>query len=180
MMSLTIAVHGATGTQGSPVVRHLVAAGHRVRAVARHPRALPPGVEPAPADLLDVDALTAAYTGVDAVVLQLPLAFDHTAVAQAETVLSALGKVEVPRVVFNAGGAPPDKPIGVPFVDARALVRTELSTVVASAAVLAPAATYAENLAAPWSAPLVAAGEVRYPLPAGPGSPGWPPMTWRR
>lgn len=118
------------------------------------------------ADLTDVDVMTEAYRDVDAVVLQLPLVFDDTAVRQAESVLAALGKTGVPRVVFNTSGGLPEAPVGVPFVDARALLRTELPSVVDTVAVLAPAATYAENLSAAWSAPLVAAGEVRYPLPA--------------
>lgn len=156
MRSSTIAVHGATGTQGAPVVRHLLGHGHTVRAVTRR----------AGADLTDVQAMTDAYRNVDAVVLQLPLVFDDTAVRQAEAVLAALGKAGVPRVVFNTSGGLPESPVGVPFVDARALLRTELPSVVGTVAVLAPAATYAENLSAAWSAPLVAAGEVRYPVPA--------------
>jgi uncharacterized protein YbjT (DUF2867 family) len=155
MKSSTIAVHGATGTQGRPVVRRLLDQGHTVRALTR--RAGP--------DLTDVHALIETYRDVDAVVLQLPLVFDHTAVRQAEAVLAALGKAGVPRVVFNTSGGLPDAPVGVPFVDARALLRTQLPSVVDTVAVLAPAATYAENLSAAWSAPLVAAGEVRYPLP---------------
>lgn len=156
MKSSTIAVHGATGTQGRPVVRYLLDQGHTVRAVTRR----------AGADLTDVQAMTETYRDVDAVVLQLPLVFDDTAVRQAETVLAALDKAAVPRVVFNTSGGLPETPVGVPFIDARALLRTELPSVVDTVAVLAPAATYAENLSAAWSAPLVAAGEIRYPLPA--------------
>lgn len=160
----SIAVHGATGAQGSAVVRRLIDEGHKVRAIARDPRDLPQGVA---ADLQDVEALAAAYAGVDAVVLQLPLVFEAKATAQAESVLQALTKAGVPRVVLNPGGSvPPEEPIGVPFVDARVLLWAELPNVVADVALVGPVATYAENLAAPWSAPLVAAGEVLYPLPA--------------
>lgn len=166
MNSLIVAVHGATGAQGSAAVRQLLTAGHRPRAVVRRPQGLPPGVEAAPADLLDLDALVAAYTGVDAVVLQLPLVFDDSAVAQARAVLAAVEKAAVPRVVFNTSAPMPDVMIGVPFIDARVLLSAELPNVVETAAVVAPAAIYAENLAGPWSAPLVAAGEIRYPLPA--------------
>ena len=166
MNSLTVAVHGATGSQGSAALRSLLAAGHKVRAVARRPQGLPPGVEAAPADLLDLDALVAAYTGVDAVALQLPMVFDDGAMAQVRAVLAALEKAAVPRVVFNTSAAVPEVPVGVPFIDARVLLVAELANVVETAATVGPAAMYAENLAAPWSAPLVAAGEIRYPLPA--------------
>ena len=53
----TVAVHGVTGPQGASVARALVAAGHRVRGLARtlDPAAVPDGVEPVTADLLDAD-----------------------------------------------------------------------------------------------------------------------------
>jgi uncharacterized protein YbjT (DUF2867 family) len=59
----TIAVHGATGSQGAPVAALLSAAGHRVRPLSRATGA----------DLLELASLEAAYAGADAVVLQLPL-----------------------------------------------------------------------------------------------------------
>lgn len=166
MTNALIAVHGATGTQGAPVVRHLVAAGYSVRAIARRPAGHSAGVEPAAADLLDTEALARAYAGVHAVVAQLPLIVDQTAIEQAESVLSALEKAGVERVVFNIGGPVSEHPIGVPFVDARVLLHTRLPDVVATASTVGPVATYQENLAAPWSASLVAQGEVVYPLPA--------------
>lgn len=166
MTTRLIAVHGATGAQGAPVVRHLLSSGHRVRAIARNPRGLPVGAEPITADLRDTEALAAAYTDVHAVVVQLPLVFDATATAQAESVLAAVEKAGVARVVFNPGGPVPDRPVDAPFVDARVLLRSRLSEVVATVSLVAPAAVYYDNLVGPWSAPLVAAGTVPYPLPA--------------
>jgi hypothetical protein len=86
---------------------------------------------------------------VDAVVLQLPLVFDDTAVTQARTVLAALEKAAVRRVVFNQSAGVPEVPIGVPYVDARVLIAAELQNAVETVAVVVPAATYAENLTAP-------------------------------
>lgn len=115
----------------------------------------------------DGEALAAVYAGADAVVLQLPLLFEAEAKAQAEAILHAVGKAGVQKIVMNTGGpVPPKEPIGVPFVDARVLLWAELPNVAKDVALVGPARTYAENLAAPWSAPLVAEGEVRYPLPA--------------
>lgn len=168
-MSDNIAVvHGATGTQGTAIVRRLRAAGHQVRAVARHPRPSgDPGVAPFAADLLDLDALAAAYTGAAAVIVQLPLDFAADGVRRADAVLAALAKSGVPRAVFNTGGGiPPAEPIGVPFVDARVRLAAGLPGAVPLASVVGPASTYLENLAADWSRPLVHEhGELRYPLP---------------
>ncbi|GIF37168.1 NmrA family NAD(P)-binding protein [Actinoplanes xinjiangensis] len=169
MTETTVVLHGATGTQGRAILRGLLTAGHHVRAVARRPQPVTdPAVQPVAADLLDVDALTAAYSGAAAVVVQLPINFDDDAVRQAETVLTALAKAGVPRAVFNtAGGLPPAEPIGVPFVDARARLAAALPGVVEHASVVGPAGPYLENLVAPWSGPLIRdRGELRYPIPA--------------
>ncbi|MGN9907618.1 SDR family oxidoreductase [Phytohabitans sp. LJ34] len=168
MSETTIVVHGATGTQGRAIVRALRAAGHRIRAVARHPRAsTDPAIEPAAADLLDLDALVAAYADADAVIVQLPLHFAADALRQADVVLTALSKAGVARAVFNTGGVLPADPVGVPFVDARLRLAARLPDAVPVASVVAPASTYLENLVAPWSRILVHRdGELRYPLPA--------------
>ncbi|MEV0340228.1 NAD(P)H-binding protein [Nocardia sp. NPDC050713] len=166
MNTSTVTVHGSTGTQGAAIVRGLLAAGHRVRGVVRtSPGVLPPDAEPVQADLLEPDSLAAAYTGAEAVIVQLPLVFTDLAVRQAEAVLAGLRKAGVERVVFNTGTVLPPAPIGVPFVDARVLLSAELTRGVEAATVVAPARQYMENLVAPWSAPLVRAGELAYPLP---------------
>lgn len=170
MTPTTVVLHGATGTQGRAILRELLAAGHHVRAVARrHRAATDPAVQSVPADLLDLDALTAAYTGAHAVVVQLPLNFTADAVRQADTVLTALTKAGVSRAVFNTGGGlPPAAPIGVPFVDARVRLAAGLAAAVPHASVVGPAGPYLENLVAPWSRSLIRDhGELRYPLPAG-------------
>ncbi|MCX4090909.1 SDR family oxidoreductase [Nocardia sp. alder85J] len=67
---MTIAVTGATGTVGRLVVRRLLAAGRRVRAVTRNPAAeFPPDVEVVIADLDRPESLTPALTGADALFL---------------------------------------------------------------------------------------------------------------
>lgn len=171
---LTVVVHGATGTQGQPVVRRLLADQHHVRAVSRHPdAALPAGVEGIAADLMDVASLVAAYRGADAVVVQLPLVFaPDRSVPQAESVLAALAEADVPRAVFNTGGPILPGPVGVPYLDARAILGSKLPDVVGLSTVVGPAGGYMENLSAAWSAPRVAAGQLVYPLPEA------VPMPW--
>ncbi len=167
---LTVVVHGATGAQGAPVARNLVAAGHRVRSAVRNPSAggLPAGVEPVAADLLDTESLLQVYIGADAVLVQLPLEYSHDrAVPQAEAILAALAKAGVPRVVFNHNGGAAPEWVGLPFVDARMLLAQELANAVRTAVTVGPAGPYMENLSTPWLAARIHQhGQVAYPLPA--------------
>ncbi|GAA3141968.1 NmrA family NAD(P)-binding protein [Planomonospora alba] len=155
MTQLIVAVHGATGTQGTRIARRLRAAGHHVRPLSS-----------ASADLTDTAALLRAYDGADAVVVHLPQVFDPLAVAQAESVLAALGKAGVPRAVFNPGMPLPPGPVGAPFVDARVLLGDRLPERVEHSWVIGPAGPYLENLLQPWSVRRVLRhGELAYPLP---------------
>lgn len=154
-MTFTVAVHGATGTQGSHVAARLRAAGHRVRPLN------------STVDIADPAALVEAYTGVDAVVAALPQVFATVALDHAGALLDALGRARVPRVVFNPGMPLPAGEVGAPFVDARVRVAEGLADRVPLAAVLGPAGPYLENLRQPWSVRRVAERqEIAYPLPA--------------
>jgi len=158
---MIVVVHGATGAQGVPVVDRLLAAGHTVRAVTRgrrssRPDRLPPGVhslnvEAVNADLTDVDDLVKAYDGADAAVLVLPGgAAPDQAVAQADTILTALTRARVPRAVFNASGAIWTRPPGVAFLDARTHLASGLPNAVQHATLIGPATAYMENFSEPW------------------------------
>jgi uncharacterized protein YbjT (DUF2867 family) len=153
MMMKTIAVHGATGSQGAPVAAHLTAAGHQVRPLTRA----------SGADLLDRASLEAAYAGADAVVLQLPLVYDERALQMGENAARAAEAAGVAQLVINTGGVMPPVPIGVPFIDAR---HRAAAADVPRVTVLQPATTYLENLSAPWAAERIARdGVVEYPVP---------------
>ncbi len=159
MTPKTIAVHGATGSQGAPVAALLTTQGHAVRPVSRA----------SGADLLDRGSLEAAYTGADVVVLQLPLIYDDRAVQMAENAARAAEAARVTHLVINASTTLPPEPIGVPFLDARHLAAAaDLPRVT----VLQPT-TYLENLRGPWSAGrVVTDGVVEYPAAAD------TPMYW--
>ncbi|HEY1495158.1 MAG TPA: NAD(P)H-binding protein [Candidatus Solibacter sp.] len=66
-----VLVIGATGNVGRQVASQLVAAGARVRALARNPETaeLPPRVEVVPGDLTRPESLDACLAGIDAVFL---------------------------------------------------------------------------------------------------------------
>jgi uncharacterized protein YbjT (DUF2867 family) len=154
MNTKTIAVHGATGSQGAPVHNLLDAAGHTVRPVSRSTGA----------DLLDRPSLEAAYAGADAVVLQLPLVYGERALQMADNAARAAEAAGVGQLVINASCVLPPEPIGVPYLDARlhaAAARVPRVTL------LEPATTYLENLSAPWSAErILRDGAIAYPVPA--------------
>ncbi len=148
----TIAVHGATGLQGAPVAAQLARSGHAVRPLSRATGA----------DLTDRASLVAAYTGSDAVVLQLPLVYDERALALAENAARAAEAAGVDHLVINASCMLPPVQIGVPYLDAR---HVAACADVARVTVLQPT-IYMDNLSAPWSAPrIVEEGVVAYPLP---------------
>ena len=153
MPTMTIAVHGATGSQGEPVAAHLAAAGHDVRPVTRATGA----------DLLDRASLEAAYAGADAVVLQLPLVYDGRALTMGHNAARAAEAAGVQHLVLNTGGPFGHEPVGVPYIDARHRAAT---ADIPRVTLLQPT-TYLENLSAPWSASrIVDEGVVAYPRPA--------------
>jgi uncharacterized protein YbjT (DUF2867 family) len=153
MTAKTIAVHGATGSQGAPVVTALDAAGHSVRPLSRATGA----------DLFDRGSLEAAYRGADAVVLQLPLVYDERALVLAENAARAAEAAGVEHLLVNAGCILPPAEIGVPFLDARHRAAT---ADVPRVTVLQPT-NYMENLNGPWNADgVVRDGVIAYPVPA--------------
>ncbi|PZP59463.1 MAG: NmrA family transcriptional regulator [Pseudoxanthomonas spadix] len=74
------AITGITGKVGGALARHLLAAGERVRAVARNPASAQvwsaQGCEVAMAEMHDADALTAAFAGAEGVFVLPPPVYD--------------------------------------------------------------------------------------------------------
>ncbi|MFS2108125.1 SDR family oxidoreductase [Sphingomonas sp. Sphisp140] len=97
---MTILVIGATGRVGRHVVDQLVQRGARVRVLTRDPAkaAFPQGVEIAQGDLLDIDALRRAFTGVRSFFLLNAVAGDEF--TQALIALNVARESGVDRVVY--------------------------------------------------------------------------------
>jgi uncharacterized protein YbjT (DUF2867 family) len=97
---MTILVTGATGTIGKHVVEQLVQRGARVRALVRDPAKahFPAGVEVVQGDLLDPDALRAAFKGVSALFLLNAVTPDEF--TQALIALNVAKEAGVDRVVY--------------------------------------------------------------------------------
>lgn len=97
---MTILVTGATGTVGRQVVEHLVKRGADVRALVRDPSKanLPAGVEVVQGDLLDVDALRGAFSGVSTLfLLNAVVADEYT---QALIALNVARQAGIERFVY--------------------------------------------------------------------------------
>jgi uncharacterized protein YbjT (DUF2867 family) len=97
---MTILVTGATGTIGKHVVEQLARRGTRVRALVRDPAKadFPSGVEVVQGDLLDADALRAAFKGVSALFLLNAVTPDEF--TQALIALNVAREAGVDRVVY--------------------------------------------------------------------------------
>jgi NAD(P)H dehydrogenase (quinone) len=103
------AITGITGNIGGEIARTLLAAHLPVRAIVRNPAKAQSwadlGCEIAQADLFDVPALTAAFTGAEAVFILIPPVFDPSADfaearAAAAALKSALTAARPSRVVY--------------------------------------------------------------------------------
>lgn len=97
---MTILVTGASGNIGGHVVDQLIKRGAKVRALVRDPRKtnFPAGVEIAQGDLLDVDALRAAFKGVSTLFLLNAVVPDEF--TQALIALNLAREAGIERVVY--------------------------------------------------------------------------------
>ena len=97
---MTILVTGATGNVGRNVVEQLVNRGADVRALVRDPSkaSFPAGVEVVKGDLLDVDSLRSAFTGVSTLFLLNGVVADEY--TQALIALNVAREAGIERIVY--------------------------------------------------------------------------------
>ncbi|MBB6408867.1 SDR family oxidoreductase [Mesorhizobium sangaii] len=97
---MTILVTGATGNVGRNVVEQLVNRGADVRVLVRDPSKanFPAGVEVAQGDLLDVDALRSAFSGVSTLFLLNGVVADEY--TQALVALAVARELGIERIVY--------------------------------------------------------------------------------
>ncbi|MEM7441797.1 MAG: NmrA family NAD(P)-binding protein [Pseudomonadota bacterium] len=165
--SKTVAVFGATGAQGSPVVEAALAAGNKVRAVARNAAKIGEmhtGVEAFAADLNDKDAIAEALNGVDAAFLHLPMPTGPDDIQNwMGAFLAAAHEVALPLLVYTTAGPAGERFPSSMVVDGgtqgvNALLNCGIPTIVLQPAV------YLEYLLPPIFAPeLRSEGKLDYP-----------------
>lgn len=166
MTPSTVLVHGATGTQGGPVARRLLASGVHVRALTRDASGAADlaaaGAEVVLGDQRDLDSLVRAGRGADAAFVMgaasVPAA-DYE--RQVRNGLQAARDAGIAHVVLATSGMVPDE-ASTPSLDAK-------RAVVAAAAEFTPGAVvltttiYLENLMLVVEA--LRGGVLPYPIP---------------
>ena len=153
-----ILTYGSTGSQGEPVARKLLEAGHQVRAVVRHPERAAAlqakGAEIVQGDLGDFESLKRASAGVNAIFLMFPFSAQGNPFELLGNALEAAKSAGVKFLVFNASGQAPAKPTGIPMLDFRIQLEEFIANGGISNVILQPGA-YMENFLGPWCLPAV-------------------------
>lgn len=162
-----VLTYGASGSQGEPVARKLLEAGHAVRAVVRHPeraaalQAL--GAEVVKGDLADIESLKAASVGVDAVFLMMPFSAGGNPFELMGNALSAAKEGGAKLVVFNTGSHPAPETTGIPMLDFRIQLEDFIAASGIPTIILRPG-VYMENFLGPWCLPSIQGrNAVAYP-----------------
>jgi NAD(P)H dehydrogenase (quinone) len=161
-------VLGASGAQGSAIVRELLARGHRVTGLVRSSTSeVASDAKRVFADLGDADSLAAAFDGITHLTVTLPLVYDQATVdGYARNIATAAAAAGVQRIVFNANTRTPSGASGVAAFDTRASAEKILRASSVPVVLVQPA-VYLENLLAPASvAGMKQYGQLHYPLPA--------------
>lgn len=163
---MTFIIHGATGAQGGPLIKRLLATGKPALAAVRNAAAAN-GMPTVAVDNASVDSLVAAYRGADGVFFHLPLAAEAERVQYARNFAQAIALARPARVVISTSGNvvdAPGSPTQVPDDSAVAVLLREVARTGVSYAVVAPR-LYLENLLLPIQFDAVKSeGMLRYPL----------------
>jgi uncharacterized protein YbjT (DUF2867 family) len=159
---MTILVTGATGTIGRNVVEQLVRRGVAVRALVRDPAKadFPKGVDVVKGDLLDVDALRSAFSGVSTLFLLNAVVPDEF--TQALLALNVAREAGVERLVYLSV-IHSDVYVNVPHFAGKFGVERMIAQMGFSATILRPAYFMSNDL----TVKNVVTGYGVYPMPIG-------------
>lgn len=159
---MTILVTGATGLVGRNVVEQLVARGADVRVLVRDPAKaeFPAGVTVAQGDLLDVDSLRSAFSGVSTLFLLNAVVPDEF--TQALIALNLAREAGIERIVYLSV-IHSDLYVNVPHFAAKLAVERMIEQMGLNATILRPAYFMNNDL----TIKDVVTGHGVYPMPIG-------------
>lgn len=169
-----VTVAGATGAQGGALARHLLARGHRVRALVRDPQSPAAaslqavGAELAVGDFDDPGSLIRAARGADALfAMATPFVPGGTEaeVRHGRNLVDAAVTAGVAHVVYSSV-ASADRGTGVPHFESKYAVERHLADSAAAWTVIAPT-EFLDMVLAPWSLPALRDGVLGVPVPGG-------------
>ena len=160
---MTILVTGATGTVGSQVVEQLVKRGADVRALVRDPAKakFPTDVAVVQGDLLDVDSLRSAYSGISTLFLLNAVVPDEF--TQALVAINLAREAGIERFVYLSV-IHSDLYVNVPHFAGKFGVERMIEQLGLNATILRPAYFIGNDLAIKD----VVVGHGVYPMPIGP------------
>ena len=167
----TVFVTGATGAQGGAVARHLLKAGHTVRALTRNPDSpkaaalTSAGAEVVKGSFSEPASITAAAKGTDAT-FAMGTPYEGGPAQEMEegrVLLDALLASGTGHVVYNSVGGS-DKDTGVPHFDSKWEVEKHLQGLDVPSTVIGPV-WFMENLLGPWFLPGVKSGTLALAMP---------------
>lgn len=165
---MKVAVLGAPADQGIPLVRALIAAGHRVTAAVRRADAMAatpfPDIATRHADLADPATLAAAFAGHDALAFHLPFEFDRArAAGYGQAIADAARTAGIGRIVFNTACFVAPHDLDLSAHDGRRDIEAALLTSGATCRFVEPV-VFMDNIVRIWSKPsIIQRGIFAYP-----------------
>ncbi|WP_075344296.1 SDR family oxidoreductase [Tenacibaculum agarivorans] len=168
---MKIFVSGATGAQGGNIAKAMISKGHNVTTISRSEKMLNK-IEIFKGDLNDVESIEAALKGTDAAVFTLPLVFDEKeAKNYVANFIKAAEKQNIDLVVYNTNFDLPESNNGFDSLDLKRELKEQFDNAELNVITLMPD-VYLDNLAAPWSIPVILNNNiVPYPVASGSKTP---------
>lgn len=161
---------GATGFQGSAIAKQMVSKGHTVRTLVSDTGAVNPlgGIQSISGELGNKASIIKALKNVDAAVYTFPLIFDmDKAKSFTQNFIDAAEVQNVPFVIFNSSFDVPRNKTNFLGVDIKYEIQQLFDNSELRVLTLMPD-IYLNNLAAPWSIPLVVEKNILpYPITSG-------------
>jgi uncharacterized protein YbjT (DUF2867 family) len=163
-----VLVLGASGDQGLPLLRELLANGYQATAGVRRADALKDtpfaDLPVTPADIEDEASLVAAFRGQDALAMHLPFEFDRERAAGfGARIGAAARKAGLGKIVFNTSCFVADRDLGLSAHDGRRDIERSIAESGVPYVIVRPV-VFMDNMIRVWSKPsIVTKGVFAYP-----------------